>query len=112
MDMETGLIGRTGVRGDEDMEVQLKSVPGRRRHTAFGGEARQHQGIDATSVELIAKAGAGKSAVAVLGDDGLARPGLWPDEIRTMGAFHTEIRSIFVLAGASFANDAAFRSGI
>src|SRR5690349_2325342 len=107
MAMEIAFVSGAGVLGDENMEVLLKTVPGRRGHTAFGGQSRQHQRVHPLSMQLTRQTGMDKGAVALLGNHALARQRQWSDEVRAVAALHAEIRSILTLARPGLADHGA-----
>src|SRR6478672_10451997 len=66
MTMKRLIIGGASVFSDEDMKVLFEGIPGRRLDAAFGGEARQHQRVDALGMKLVGQTGAGKGTEMVL----------------------------------------------
>ena len=81
--MHGGVIGRAGVGGDEDVVVEVEGVAHRAVDAALGGEAADHQGVDAEAAQDRIEVGAVEARVAQLAHHRLARPRPRSDEGRT-----------------------------
>jgi hypothetical protein len=81
--MEIQFIGGAGVRSDEDVVVEMEGVAHGAVDAAFGGEAADHQSVDAQALQHGVKIGLVEAAVARLEHNWITRMRLGADELDT-----------------------------